>query len=452
MNFMKLISQLEIHGEVISQEDANLKLLRSLPSAWNSIALIMRNKSDLDTLSMDDLYNNLKGNPQLLLTIKDFDSGCSRHMTRNKSFLIDYQEIDGGFVAFGGRETFKGIPSKLLFENDHTCVALSEGKATKASYTTKLVSSISHLTHVIMDLFGQQLMELRIKLNGKIAQVQRNIDARQAGKMTVSGPQYVLLPFFTSDSQGPKSSNDKVADDAGKQNEAQDPAKEGQEKDDPGRERAKGMRLKGVRTNKDIQWQQEIDGIIISQDKYVADILKKFDFSSVKTASTPIETNKALLKDEEAEDVDVHLYRSMIGSKRMLISWQCKKQTIVANSTTEAEYVATANCYGQNPVFHSKTKHIEIRHNFIRDSYEKKLIQDTQLPQTSVPIPNLADEAIFKEKDDIVLTDTGSQEAIGAIAQTGLREHLPGSCIRNNQRHVAQDMVLQKKVKRLEKH
>ncbi|GKD47054.1 hypothetical protein Tco_1271699 [Tanacetum coccineum] len=50
------------------------------------------------------------------------------------------------------------------------------------------------------------------------------------------------------------------------------------------------------------------------QDKYVADILKKFDFSSVKTASTLIETNKELLKDEEAEDVDVHLYRLMIRS------------------------------------------------------------------------------------------------------------------------------------------
>nr|GFA26530.1 hypothetical protein [Tanacetum cinerariifolium] len=58
--FQKLISQLEIHGEVISHEDANLKLLRSLPLAWNNIALIMSNKSDLDTLSMDDLYNNLK--------------------------------------------------------------------------------------------------------------------------------------------------------------------------------------------------------------------------------------------------------------------------------------------------------------------------------------------------------------------------------------------------------
>ncbi|GKF45103.1 hypothetical protein Tco_0131655, partial [Tanacetum coccineum] len=60
-----------IHGKVISQEDANLKLLRSLPSAWNNIALIIRNKFDLDTLSMDDLYNNLKGQASFLTYVDD---------------------------------------------------------------------------------------------------------------------------------------------------------------------------------------------------------------------------------------------------------------------------------------------------------------------------------------------------------------------------------------------
>nr|GEZ40427.1 hypothetical protein [Tanacetum cinerariifolium] len=52
--------QLEIHGETISQEDMNMKLLRSLPSEWKTHTLIWRNKPDLKTLSMDDLYNNLK--------------------------------------------------------------------------------------------------------------------------------------------------------------------------------------------------------------------------------------------------------------------------------------------------------------------------------------------------------------------------------------------------------
>ncbi|GJW00375.1 putative ribonuclease H-like domain-containing protein, partial [Tanacetum coccineum] len=61
-----------------------------------------------------------------------------------------------------------------------------------------------------------------------------------------------------------------------------------------------------------VKWKE--DGIFISQDKYVVEILKKFDFASVKTASTPIKTHKPLVKDEEASDVDVYLYRSMIGS------------------------------------------------------------------------------------------------------------------------------------------
>nr|GEV40336.1 hypothetical protein [Tanacetum cinerariifolium] len=69
-----------------------------------------------------------------------------------------------------------------------------------------------------------------------------------------------------------------------------------------------------------LQVKQSEKGIFISQDKSVAEILKKFDFSSVRTAGTPIKTQKPLVKDEEAADVDFNLYRSMIRSLMYLIA------------------------------------------------------------------------------------------------------------------------------------
>nr|GFB56843.1 ribonuclease H-like domain-containing protein [Tanacetum cinerariifolium] len=58
--FQTLLSQLKIHGAGVSHEDANKKFLRSLPSSWSQVALIMRTKPGFDTLSFDDLYNNLR--------------------------------------------------------------------------------------------------------------------------------------------------------------------------------------------------------------------------------------------------------------------------------------------------------------------------------------------------------------------------------------------------------
>ncbi|GKB56015.1 putative ribonuclease H-like domain-containing protein [Tanacetum coccineum] len=69
-----------------------------------------------------------------------------------------------------------------------------------------------------------------------------------------------------------------------------------------------------------LQVKQKNDGIFISQDKYVINILKKFGFSDVKTASIPMKTHKPLLKDADSEDVDEHLYRSILTLKT-LSSW-----------------------------------------------------------------------------------------------------------------------------------
>ncbi|GKF01988.1 putative ribonuclease H-like domain-containing protein, partial [Tanacetum coccineum] len=179
-----------------------------------------------------------------------------------------------------------------------------------------------------------------------------------------------------------------------------------------------------------LQVQQKKDGIFISQDKYVADILKKFDFATVKTASTPMEPNKAMIKDKEADSIDVHVYRSMIVSLMyltnsrpniMFVVCSCARfqitpkvshlhavkrifrylkaltgspQQEVVNFLAKVLWIQNQMLnYGfnfmntkiyidnestiyivKNPVFYSKTKHIEIRHHFIKDSYEKKLI------------------------------------------------------------------------------
>nr|GFD19607.1 retrotransposon protein, putative, unclassified [Tanacetum cinerariifolium] len=99
-----------------------------------------------------------------------------------------------------------------------------------------------------------------------------------------------------------------------------------------------------------LQVKQKDNEIFISQDKYVAKILRKFGLTDGKSASTPIDTEKPLLKDPDGEDVDVHIYSDYAGASLdrksttggcqfvgcRLISWQCKKQTVVATSSTKA--------------------------------------------------------------------------------------------------------------------
>ncbi|GJT75868.1 putative ribonuclease H-like domain-containing protein [Tanacetum coccineum] len=160
---------------------------------------------------------------------------------------------------------------------------------------------------------------------------------------------------------------------------------------------------------------QREDGIFISQDKYVAEILRKFGFTDVKTASTPIDTEKPLLKDSDGDDVDVHLYRSMIGSLMYLTSSRpdimivCNKQTVVATSSTEAEYVAAASCCRQ--VLWIQNQMLDYGLGIL-SIWEIKRGQDTKIPQSSGPPEKVDDEAVHKELGDrmerAATTGTGS--------------------------------------------
>ncbi|GKB00177.1 retrovirus-related pol polyprotein from transposon TNT 1-94 [Tanacetum coccineum] len=169
------------------------------------------------------------------------------------------------------------------------------------------------------------------------------------------------------------------------------------------------------------------------QDKYVAEILKKFNYTNVKSASTPIDLEKPLVKDGDDDDVDTshllavkRIFRYLKGKPTLglwysrdspfelvaytdsdyagatqdrksttggcqflgnrLISWQCKKQTVVATSTTEAEYVAAASCCGQ--IFSTK--------GFVagRFHYLVSIVLRNAL------ILNVGDKAVHKELGD----------------------------------------------------
>ncbi|GJS41895.1 putative ribonuclease H-like domain-containing protein [Tanacetum coccineum] len=195
-----------------------------------------------------------------------------------------------------------------------------------------------------------------------------------------------------------------------------------------------------------VQETQKEDGIFISQDKYVADILKKFNYTDVKSASTLVDLEKLLVKDRDADDVDVHLYRSMIGSLMYLtasrpdimfaysidspfelvaytdsdyagatqdrksttggcqffgnrfISWKCKKKSAVAISTTEAKYVAAASCCGQA---------------------SQKEVGTLRYLSLVVPLKKDGDEAVYKELGDRIERAATTASSLEAEQESG---------------------------------
>nr|GEX33364.1 ribonuclease H-like domain-containing protein [Tanacetum cinerariifolium] len=157
----------------------------------------------------------------------------------------------------------------------------------------------------------------------------------------------------------------------------------------------------------------------------------KFGLTDGKSASTPIDTEKPLLKDPDGEDVDVHIYsdyarasldrKSTTGGCQFLvcrlISWQCKKQTIVATSSTEAEYVAAASCCAQ--VLWIQNQLLDYAYNFMhtmedaskhREIAELDADEDVTLVDVDTAVEMDADTQGRMEEDVNVVKEVNAAE------------------------------------------
>nr|GEV62310.1 hypothetical protein [Tanacetum cinerariifolium] len=358
--------------------------------------------------------------------------GRLKHITRNKSFLTDYQEIDGGFVALGGSPKGGKITGK-----DH--IGKFERKADEGFLVGYFVNSKAFREKA----FDREYILLPfMPSNSPLSSSTQSSDDKDADEVPSKGDEGVSKGSGIDDQKRTGSSTQDVNTAGPSINTANvnintdslninivgsnDPSMPSLEEtgifDDVYDDREVGAEadthnlelsivlspIPTTRVHKDHPKKQIIRDLnIATQTRRMINFLKKmlwlatlkaeknksqrlselliclfslltrtqkgdssFDRSKLdrsnargaSTTSTPIEPNKALIKDAEAEDV------LWIQNQMLDYGFNFMNTTIYIDNKSTI-------CIVKSAVFHSKTKYIEIRHHFIRDSYEKKLIQ-----------------------------------------------------------------------------
>ncbi|GKA04834.1 hypothetical protein Tco_0683954 [Tanacetum coccineum] len=175
--FQSLLSQLEIHGAGVSTEDANQKFLRSLPSAWSQVSLIMRTKPGVDSLSFDDMYNNLR-----VFESDVKGSTASSSSTQNVAFVSENTSSTNDVSTAYGVSNSSGHNSQYEHPSSYSLLANQ--------------SSCPQSDHLSQDMAFARERQIQREINikeGEMLMNTRNKDKKKGGDLVTGSDTEVTI-------------------------------------------------------------------------------------------------------------------------------------------------------------------------------------------------------------------------------------------------------------------
>nr|GEW75675.1 hypothetical protein [Tanacetum cinerariifolium] len=189
--------KLEIQGEVIKQEDINLNLLRSLPSEWKTHALIWRNKAEIETITLDDLYNNLKiYKPELTGSSSTGQNlqkvaFVSSNSTNSTSSTNEADNTAYGVSTAHIQDIYTKNLQKAEKERDELKLTLEKYQNSSKSLNTLLESQVSDKVKTGLGYKVASLVEKSFVKSSKMLENQDNVKSRSDKEYHTVSPPYI---------------------------------------------------------------------------------------------------------------------------------------------------------------------------------------------------------------------------------------------------------------------
>ncbi|GJS37246.1 putative ribonuclease H-like domain-containing protein [Tanacetum coccineum] len=331
----------------------NTAVVNAVMGKITGLMRLMRSSKSSDCLGSPQattLYFYVQGHPQK----QDqgyVDSGCSRHMTSNMSYLSDFKEFDGGYVTFGGGAKGGRITGKF------------DGKSDDGFFIGYSLNSKAFRVYNIRTRKVEENLHVRSYSNNFVG-TKESIGAGHSSKDPRSSQDYILMPLWKDgllfDSSPKNTSNDEPqpSSDAGKKDDKSEindqkkpednspdvntagPNRTLRRKDEEGIGNHNKSKI-GAQRLHSRRWNSSYNEVFAQgfEDPEFPDKVYKVEKALYGLHQAPRACD-LLCKFRGYPQQEV------IFLGRRLISWKCKNQTIVANSTTEAEYVAASSCCG----------------------------------------------------------------------------------------------------------